>query len=134
MSAISGTTGTITGAALTPQEQAEAALFGGNATNTVSSYVTPVDEADTELFGGSVASALAANETPGEAADAALVNVSGGSTNSVYSDLEAGVPANLTAASALVSNLAGEIGQSGGIASQTYSLLSAATSLKLTTP
>ena len=134
MSAISGTTGSITGASLTPQEQADSALFGGSATNSVSPYVTPQDEVDTELFGGSVAGALANDETPAEAADAALVSVSGGATNSVYSDLEAGVPANLTAASALVSNLAGEVGQQGGIAASAYSLLSAASTLKLTTP
>ena len=134
MSAISGTTGAITGAPLTPQEQAEAALFGGSATNTTSPYVTPQDEADTELFGGSVAGAIANHETPTEAADAALVSVPGAGTNSLYSALEAGVPANLAAASALVNNLAGEVGQQGGLAASTYSLLSAASTLKLTAP
>jgi hypothetical protein len=96
--------------------------------------VTPQDEVDTELFGGSVAGALANSDTPAEAADAELVSVPGSGTNAIYADLEAGVPADLTAASALVSNVAGQIGQPGGLAASAHSLLSAESIYKLTQP
>ncbi len=109
MSAISGDSSSINGAALTPQEQADAALFGTS---------------------GSVST----GETAQESADATLLDVTGSGSSSVSSDLEAGVPPDLTAASALVSDLAGQIGQSGSGASSAYSLLSADAALKLTTP
>lgn len=114
MSAISGdlsslTGAALTGAALTPNQQTDVALFG-----------TP--------------SPISTDETPEEQSDATLLDLSGGVTSSVTSDLEAGMPPDLAAASALVSDTAAQISQQGSQATSIYSLLSAQNTLKLTQP
>ena len=106
MSAISSDLSSITGAALTPAQQTDAALFG-----------TP--------------SPVPANETPEQQSDATLLDVNSGSS-SLASELQAGMPPDLATASALVANLAIQIGQQGSTAASIYSLLSADNTLKLT--
>lgn len=107
MSAISGNLSSITGAALTPAQQTDAALFGAP-------------------------SSLPANETPTQQSDAALLDVSGAGSSSLAAELEAGMPPDLATASSLVANLAIQIGQQGPQAASIYSLLSADNTLKLT--
>lgn len=107
MSYIGGDNGSVTGAPLTPREQADAALFGSPAP-------------------------LSSSETEPESAEATLVDVTPGSAGSLNSGLEANVPPDMATASALVSNLATQIGQQGTTASSAHSLLSAAATLKLT--
>ena len=109
MSAISGDLSSITGAALTPAQQTDAALFG-----------TP--------------RAIPANETPEQDSDATLLDVNSGSSSSIGSELEAGVPPDLAAASQLVSDTAAQITQQGSQATSMYSMLSASNTLKLTQP
>lgn len=106
VSAISSDLSSITGAALTPAQQTDAALFG-----------TP--------------SPVPANETPEQQSDATLLDVNSGSS-SLASELQAGMPPDLATASALVANLAIQIGQQGSTAASIYSLLSADNTLKLT--
>ncbi len=107
MSAISGDLSSITGAALTPSQQTDAALLG-----------TP--------------SQLATDETPEQQSDATLLDVSGGSSSTTTSEVQAGMPPDLASASALVSSLAVQIGQQGTQAASIYSLLSADNAFKLT--
>ncbi len=109
MSAISGNLSSVTGAALTPQQQVDAALFG-----------TP--------------SPVPTDETPTQESDAALLDVSGAGSSSVASEVQAGMPPDLATASALVANLAVEIGRQGPAAASIYSLLSAQDTLTLTRP
>ncbi len=114
MSSISGDTSSVTGAALTPAQLLDSALVGkpGSAST---------DQAS-----------LSTHATPQQQVDATLLDVAGGSAGTVASDLEAGVPPDLTAASALVSDLASNITAQGSGASAVYSLLSAQSTLKLT--
>ncbi len=107
MSAISGDLSSITGAALTPAQQTDVALFGAP---------TP----------------MPTSETPEQQSAATLLDVSGSSPSSIASELQAGMPPDLVAASALVGDLAVQIGQQGPAAASTYSLLSAENTLKLT--
>jgi hypothetical protein len=107
MSTTTGNISSITGSPLTPSQQTDAALFG-----------TP--------------SALTDGETPEQQSDAVLLDLDGGASSSNLStQLSAGTPPDLATASALVSDLATQIGQLGSQASSTYSLLSAASTLKL---
>jgi hypothetical protein len=107
MSAISGDLSSITGAALTPAQQTDAALFGAP-------------------------SPMPTDETPEQQSDATLLDVNGVSSSSIASELQAGMPLDLAAASALVGDLAVQIGQQGPQAASIYSLLSAENTLKLT--
>ncbi|HWD69286.1 MAG TPA: hypothetical protein VG293_03765 [Solirubrobacteraceae bacterium] len=109
MSSISNDLSSITGNAPTPSEQTDEALLG-----------TPAP--------------LTQGETPEEAADATLVQLSGTATNStnVSSELDSGVPADLAAAGALVSELAGQISGTGSQALSAQSLISADAAYKLT--
>ena len=107
MSAISGDLSSITGAALTPAQQTDAALFGAP-------------------------SPMPTDETPEQQSDATLLDVNGVSSSSIASELQAGMPPDLAAASALVGDLAVQIGQQGPQAASIYSLLSAENTLKLT--
>jgi hypothetical protein len=109
MSAISGDLSSITGTALTPAQQTDAALFG-----------TP--------------SPIPTDETPEQQSDATLLDLTGGSSSSIAAELQAGMPPDLASASALVSDLAVQIGQQGPQAASIYSLLSAQNTLKLTQP
>ncbi len=107
MSAISGNPSLITRAALTPTQQTDAALFGAP-------------------------SPLPTDETPEQQSDAALLDVSGGGSADSAAELQAGVPPDLAAASALVGDVAAQISQQGPQAASIYSLLSAENALKLT--
>ena len=109
MSSISNDLSSLSGNAPTPSEQTEDALLG-----------TPAP--------------LTQGETPAEAADATLVELSGSATNAtnVSGELESGVPADLAAAGALVSELAGQISGAGSGAVAAQSLLSADAAFKLT--
>jgi hypothetical protein len=109
MTRISNDLGSITGNAPTPSEQTDPALLG-----------TPAP--------------LQQGETPEEAADATLVELSNTATNSasVSTELEAGVPADVVAASALVGDLAGQISSAGSSALSAQSLISADAAFKLT--
>src|ERR1039458_7119753 len=107
MSAISDDLSSITGAALTPAQQTDAALFGAP-------------------------SPMPTDETPEQQSDATLLDVNGVSSSSIASELQAGMPPDLAAASALVGDLAVQIGQQGPQAASIYSLLSAENTLKLT--
>jgi hypothetical protein len=109
MSASSSNLSSITGAALTPAQQTDASLFGAP-------------------------SPLSTGETPGQQSDATLLDLSGGSSSSIASEVQAGMPPDLASASALVGDLAVRIGQQGPQAASIYSLLSAANTLKLTQP
>jgi hypothetical protein len=109
MSAINGDLSSISGTALTPAQQTDATLFG-----------TP--------------SAIPTDETPGQQSDATLIDLSSGSSSSVATGLQAGMPPDLAAASALVGDLATQITQQGTQASSMYSMLSAENTLKLTQP
>jgi hypothetical protein len=128
MSAISGDNGSLTGAPLTAQEQIDAGLFA--APGSLSTSQTAQESSDAVLLGGSGSGST--DQTSAESADATLLDVTPGASGSVASDLDAGVPPDLTAASALVANLATQIGQQGTQASAVYSLLSADATLKLT--
>lgn len=109
MTRINSDRGSITGSAPTPSEQTDEALLG-----------TPAP--------------LAPGETPEEAADATLVELSNTVTSSVNvsSELEAGVPADMVAAGALVGDLAGQISSAGSSALSAQSLISADAAFKLT--
>ncbi len=107
MSTISGNLSPITGGGLTPSQQTDAALLGAP-------------------------SPLATDETPEQQSDATLLDVNDSSSSSVASEVEGGMPADLTSASALVSDVAVQIGQQGPQAASIYSLLSADNTLKLT--
>jgi len=128
MSAISGDNSSLTGAPLTAQEEIDEALFG--ASGSLSTGETAQESADAELLGGS--SSGSTDLTSADSTDATLLDVTPGASSTVASDLDAGVPPDLTAASALVSDLASQIGQQGTEAASVYSLLSADATLKLT--
>jgi hypothetical protein len=97
----------VSGAQETPQQQEEAALLGttGN---------------------------LTAGETPEQSAAAALVDLSGGATSAVPSELQAGEPPDLVAASALVGSLVEQIGAESSNAANAYQLLSSSAVYSLT--
>jgi hypothetical protein len=109
MTRISNDLGSITGNAPTPSEQADEALVGTPGTITQ-------------------------GETAEESADATLVELSNTATNSanVSNELEAGVPADMVAAGALVGDLAGQISSAGSSALSAQSLISADAAFKLT--
>jgi hypothetical protein len=109
MSEISSDLTTINGSAPTPSQQADEALLG-----------TPAP--------------LTQGETPEESADATLVDLSSTATNAsnVSAQLQSGVPADLVAAGALVSALAGQISGAGSEALSAQSLISADAAYKLT--
>src|ERR1035437_4379999 len=106
MSAISGDLSSITGAALTPAQQTDAALFGAP-------------------------SPMPTDETPEQQSEATLLDVNGVSSSSIASELQAGMLLDLAAASALVGDLAVQIGLQGPRAAANHSLLSAEKTLKL---
>jgi hypothetical protein len=110
MSSITGADGTQpSGAALTPQQQAELGLLGGSTSAPLTS-----------------APLTSANETPQQEADAALVQLSPASTASgIAAELAAGATPQEAEASALVSQLASDITASGPAAASIYSQLSA---------
>ncbi len=109
VSAISGDNSSFPGSALTPAEQTDAALFG-----------TP--------------SAIPTDATPEQQSDAVLLDLTGTGSSSTASELAAGMPPDLATASALVSDLAAQIGEQGPQAASAYSLLSAEATLRLTQP
>jgi hypothetical protein len=94
---------------------------------------TPAEQTDEALLGGSPAP-LTKGETPEESADATLVDLSSTATNStnISGELDSGVPADVVAAGALVSDLAGQISGSGSEALSAQSLISADAAYKLT--
>jgi hypothetical protein len=108
MTSITNAVGTVTGNAPTPSEQADEALLGTPGTITQ-------------------------GETAQESADATLVQLSNSATNSasLSGELEAGVPADMVAAGALVSDLAVQIGGAGSSALSAQSLISADAAFKL---
>ena len=112
MSSITSTgNSALTGAALSPQQQAELALFGG----------------------GTASPPVSSSETPDQQADAALVDLSAASTApSLGSELAAGATPREAEASELVSSLAADISSSGSSASSIYSQLSAYATYALT--
>lgn len=114
MTSVTGADGTPpSGAALTPQQQAELGLLGGN---TSAPLTSP-------------------NETAQQEADAALVDLSPASTApSVSAALAAGATPEEAEASALVSQLASDISASGPTAASIYSQLSASATYSLTKP
>jgi hypothetical protein len=109
MSSISNDLSTISGSTPSPAEQTDEALLG-----------TPAP--------------LTKGETPEQAADATLVDLSSTATNStnISGELDSGVPADVVAAGALVSDLAGQIGGAGSAALSAQSLISADAAYKLT--
>ena len=109
MSSINGDLSSISGAALTPAQETDAALFGAP-------------------------SSIPTDETPEQQSDAVLLDLGGGGSGNVASSLQAGMPPDLATASALVGDLATQIGQQGSQAASTYSLLSAENTLKLIQP
>jgi hypothetical protein len=114
MSSISGETNSVTGAALTPAQQTDLALLGRTGSATTAG--TPVSE----------------YETPQEQTGATLLDLTAGGSSNVASEVAAGVPPDLSAASALVSELVNNITAQGSAASAAYSMLSAGSTLKLT--
>jgi hypothetical protein len=109
MTRITNDLGTVTGNAPTPSEQADEALLGTPGTITQ-------------------------GETAQESADATLVQLSNSATNpaGIGGELEAGVPADMVAAGALVSDLAAQIGTAGSSALSAQSLIAADAAFKLT--
>ena len=109
MTRISNDLGSVTGNAPTPSEQADEALVGTPGTITQ-------------------------GETAEESADATLVELSNTATNSgnVSNELESGVPADIAAAGALVSDLAGQISGGSSSALSAQSLITADATFKLT--
>lgn len=107
MSTISGDLSSITGTVLTPAQQTDAALFGAP-------------------------TSIPTDETPEQQSDATLLDLSGGSSGAIASELQSGMPPDLATAAALVGDLAIQIGEQGPRAASVYSLLSAENTLKLT--
>ena len=101
-------------------------------TTVSGSPLTPGQQADEALVGRPVQ--ISQGETAQEAADAELVDLSAPAANStnISSELQAGVPADLAAAGALVSELAGQIGGAGSEALSAQSLITADAAYKLT--
>jgi hypothetical protein len=112
MSSITGTDNSaLTGTALSPQQQAEMALFGG----------------------GTATPSVSSGETSEQQANAALVDLSAASTvPSLGSQLANGATPQEAEASELVSSLAADISSSGSGAASIYSQLSAYATYALT--
>jgi len=109
MSAINGDLRTISGTDLKPSHEAGAGQTGNKGAGAVV-------------------------ETPEQQSDAVVLDLSGPGPRSIGSRPAVGVPADLSAASALVGDLASQITQAGPQAASAHSRVSAQATFKLTQP